>query len=142
MRWSFLLLVGLVGFFTPVPPSKSSPPIREDLEVPWNDPRTDRTRYPLWFSYNTNRPDIQSKSGFFFIQENKVFWTHFNTECIPDHKHISFIGYLDKPYQFLTSGKPGGKCVSYIKSIGDKLQYREICGDEEKLNWVLYPYKS
>lgn len=134
--------LGILGILIFMTSSRSSPPVRKDLEVPWNDPRTDRNRYPHWFSYNINRPDIQSRSGFFFIQENKVFWTYFNTECIPDHKHIRSVGYLNKNYKYTTTEQPEKICLSSILEDNEKLIYRVFCNNQKELEWTLYPYQS
>lgn len=142
MRWSVVLLLGLVGFLTPETSFRSSPPVREDLEVPWNDPRTDRTRYPLWFSYRTNKPDIQSKSGFFFVRDNKVFWVFFNTDCVPDHKHITMVGYLNENYEYRTKGEPERICSSSIQEEKGRLIYKVLCDNQKWLDWTLYPYRS
>lgn len=142
MRWSVFLLLGLVGFMTPETSSRSSPPVREDLEVPWNDPRTDRTRYPQWFSYRTDKPDIQSRSGFFFVRDNKVFWVFFNTDCIPDHKHITMVGYLNKKYEYTIKEQPERVCSSSIHNEEGKLIYKVFCNNQMDLDWTLYPYKG
>ncbi len=142
--WVVVLLLGLVGCFSPEIFSSDSPPIQETWEVPWNDPRTDRTRYPHWFSARTNKPHVNSRSGFFYVQNGKVFWIDFQTECIPDHKHITMVGYLNGDYEYARTTWDGQEeiCSSSIQEGEGKLTWRVFCNKKKERDWILYPYES
>lgn len=120
-----------------IPSSYYLVPLKDYGEVSWNDPRTNRSNYRSWYSYNKNKPPSDSKSGFFFIDGKKLFWSYYNTECIPDHKHIELVGYLDRSYTYRNQYS-GNICTSNIRRNGKNLIWDDQCVSKEIRSLILY----
>lgn len=135
-RWSYLSILFIIVLF--VTGSTGDVDTLKDTEVSWSDPTADRSNYRKWYSYMRNKPYINSRSGFFFVDGINVYWSYFNTECIPLHKHIRLVGYLNGSYYYFNHKN----CRSRVLKVENNLRWIEECDGVKYRDWILYPYSS
>jgi hypothetical protein len=136
-RWSYLGII-LISILLSTSSNEYDGAIK-NTEVSWSDPSADRTNYKQWYSYMRNKPQQNSRSGFFFVDGNNVYWSYFNTECIPYHKHIRLVGHLNGSYSYSVNHK---NCRSRVLKDENNLRWIEECDGIEYRDWTLYPYTN
>ena len=119
-------------------------PPRESIRVDWNDPRTIRDQYPIWYSHSPSKPHPESRHGFMFFDGKKLFKVAFSPRYdYPNHKHIISMGILDQDYNYSWSHDGHiSNCTITLEREGNDLRYAEGCNGKEGYPIRLYPYSD
>ena len=119
-------------------------PPRESIRVDWNDPRTIRDQYPIWYSHSPSKPHPESRNGFMYFDGGKLYKVTFNPRYdYPNYKHIISMGILGQDYNYSWSYKEHtSNCTITLRREGEELRYTESCNGSQGYPIRFYPYSG
>ena len=119
-------------------------PPRGSIRVDWNDPRTLRGQYPIWYSHSPSKPHPQSRDGFMFFDGNKLYKVAFSPRYdYPNYKHIIPMGILDQDFNFSWKWEDHvSNCTITLKREGKELRYAESCNGNKGYPVRFYSYSD
>ena len=119
------------------------PPI-ESIKVDWDDPKTKREQYPVWYSYTAYKPHPLSRHGFLYFEGKKLYQVSFSPRYdYPNHKHITLSGILGEElgHTFIYDDYIRN-CVTKLERNGEELLRIQTCNGYTYPAFRLYPYSG
>lgn len=142
MRPLQMLLYSVVLLFPTNSFAEMLYPERGSIRVDWNDPRTNRGQYPIWYSHSPTKPHPKSRHGFMFFDGNRLYKVAFSPRYdYPNYKHIITMGILGEDYNFSWKWEDQVRnCTITLRREGEELRYTESCNGSQGYPIRFYPY--
>ena len=142
MRPLQMLLCGMVLLHPTHSLAEALYPPRGNVRVDWNDPRTIRGQYPIWYSHSPSKPHPESRHGFMYFDGDKLYKVAFSPRYdYPNYKHIIPMGVLDQDFNFSWKWEDYvSNCTITLKREGEELRYKRSCNGNEGYPIRFYPY--